>query len=482
MASVLGGGRDALLRPAQISALGMVVDRVWDAVGNLESKTTSGALGSASWSGSRDDRGRLVSETVHQGGGPVWMNAYTYDEPGWLVQEARGRTSDVYDYVYDAAGNRQERWKNGVLDQTLTWSGSKLDAVGSTTIDYDGWEQVVEDQNAVEYERDARGQVSIVTDGTSNLVEIVRDGRGLAVESDDGGVSSRLTTWGLAEGRLPLEVRTSGGSDLTYITFAGLWVGVDDSAGGMTPLITDHNGNVIRLGMETLERDDGFGAGAAEATSVEERFLYAGLEAMPDVPGMMLAQQRLYDTETGRFLAPDPIGLDGGCTGRGTSQTCQRSGWTRRVARLSSTSRNRRAGLRGGIRPVRSTTTSRGTRSGGSRPSRSRTRCVGRLPTRNSSSHGRTPTPTLRNEAVVTVFRGSRSLDRVRLAQTSSRTNLARRRTLMPQPKTRAQPRQPRKRTPTAPRVLPSRTISSRSTATSKAPSKTRRRWSRIRP
>ncbi|MCP4804342.1 MAG: RHS repeat-associated core domain-containing protein [Proteobacteria bacterium] len=81
---------------------------------------------------------------------------------------------------------------------------------------------------------------------------------------------------------------------------------------GTGPCLTDHNGNVVRLGVENLEREDAFGAGATEAAAVEERFLYGGLEAMPEVPGVMLAQQRLYDTETGRFLAPDPIGLEGG--------------------------------------------------------------------------------------------------------------------------------------------------------------------------
>lgn len=303
-------GRDLLQRANAIDAPAGPVLKTWDAMGRLVDRQA----GTVHWSGTYDERGRLFNETISSSAG-FWTNHFTYEEPGWLVLEQRGRTGDTYQYVYDDAGNRTERWLNGLLDQTITWDGSNATHVDGTALVHDDWEQVGTDQNGFVYTRDSRGQVAGISDGTTDLVDIVRDGRGLALESDDGGSVTRLTTWGLGIGQLPLEVRASDGNNLTYLQIAGEWVGVADGVGTVATthaVVTDHNANVVFFGTEELERDSAFGEGESEAAAAEERFLFGRLEALPDVPGVMLAQQRLYDSTTGRFLAPDPIGLEGG--------------------------------------------------------------------------------------------------------------------------------------------------------------------------
>ncbi|MCP4921545.1 MAG: RHS repeat-associated core domain-containing protein [Proteobacteria bacterium] len=304
-------GRDWMHRPVDIAGPAGLIHRQWDAMGRLKSRVA----GATEWWGSFDDRGRLFTETVTAPSAGTWTNHYTYEEPGWLVLEQRGRTGETLQYVYDNAGNRTERWLNGTLDQTITWDGSNATHVDGTALLHDDWEQVDTDQNGFVYTRDSRGQVAGISDGTTDLVELVRDGRGLAIHEDDGGANARLTTWGLGMGQLPLEVRASDGNDLTYLQIAGEWVGVAEGVGTMStthPVVTDHNANVISFGSEELERDSAFGTGPTEAADAEERFLFGRLAALPDVPGVMLAQQRLYDGDTGRFLAPDPIGLEGG--------------------------------------------------------------------------------------------------------------------------------------------------------------------------
>ena len=60
------------------------------------------------------------------------------------------------------------------------------------------------------------------------------------------------------------------------------------------------------------EQSSAFGVGVPPTGAPGERMLFAGLEELPGGVGVHLGRRRAYDAETGRFLALDPIGLDGG--------------------------------------------------------------------------------------------------------------------------------------------------------------------------
>ena len=309
--------RDAELRITDLSTIdGYFHSLSYDNMGRLASRTLSGAT-AAAWTGSYNDEGELVQETVTDHSGSSWLNTYSYTPEGWLESEARGGSGEFREYVYDSDGRRTETKVNGILSRVTSWTGSKVGSVDGVPVSYDDFDGVETDHLAYDYERDASGRVSAIYDGSSGhaLYETMRDELGRIVSLDESSSGERRTTWGLGIGGLPLEVQDSSGATVNYLAVEGLLVGAMRTTSGATAqhvaLMTDGMGSIVQAGTEVTEPGTAFGESPGP-NSADLRFVFAGLEALLDAPGIQMSQQRVYDEETGRFLSPDPIGQGGG--------------------------------------------------------------------------------------------------------------------------------------------------------------------------
>jgi RHS repeat-associated protein len=144
-------------------------------------------------------------------------------------------------------------------------------------------------------------------------VACLRDPEGRPLAQRNAKGDERLTFYGLSHGSLPLEVVTEDGEVITEIVVEGVRFGQKRSGEAKpTPIVTDPRGAVLQLGGETLPAFGAFGENTQGPSAFDERHLFAGLESIPEAPGVMLAQHRAYHPRTGRFLSPDPLGLAGG--------------------------------------------------------------------------------------------------------------------------------------------------------------------------
>ena len=311
-AAVTVSSRDALGRILGASFGGDTHAFGYDPMGRLDSRilTSSGGL-TSTWTAFFTDDGQLESEQISDFNGSTWTNDYTYFEEGWLKSEVRGATGETRDYTYDSGGRRTETYVNGTLERATNWAGSRVVDIDGVAVDYDGLDGVELDHLDYAYERDATGRVAEMSDGTSgsSLYQMMRDEAGRVVALDDGA-GPRVTTWGLGLGGLPLEVEDSSGALLNYVGAEGIVFGLSDGS-SLTSVMTDGTGSLLQVGSEAVEPGTAFGEGTS-VSSTDARFAFAGLEALPGAPGVQMSQQRMYDSETGRFLSPDPIGLGGG--------------------------------------------------------------------------------------------------------------------------------------------------------------------------
>ncbi|MFT5584117.1 MAG: RHS repeat-associated protein, partial [Cognaticolwellia sp.] len=308
--------RDADQRITEMDVDGTTHHFVYDNMGRLEERSMGSGPGF--WKGSYSDKGELVQEDIEDQNGQVWTNSYHYTAEGWLDTEVRGGSGETRDYTYDTDGRRLQTRVNGVLSRVTGWSGSKVSSVDGVSIFYDDLDGVETDHLLYDYERDADGRVSAIYDGYTGhaLYETLRDELGRPILLEEASTGDRHTSWGLGLGGLPLEVEVdSTGESIHYLAVEGLLVGAMQSdSSGTTHLsvMTDAVGSVLQVGTDTKESQTAFGESPLVSTSDEVRYLFAGLEALPDAPGIQLSQQRVYDEATGRFLSPDPIGLGGG--------------------------------------------------------------------------------------------------------------------------------------------------------------------------
>jgi RHS repeat-associated protein len=311
-AAMTVSSRDALGRILGASFGGDTHAFGYDPMGRLDSRilTSSGGL-TSTWTAFFTDDGQLESEQISDFNGSTWSNDYTYFEEGWLKSEVRGATGETRDYTYDSGGRRTETYVNGTLERATNWAGSRVVDIDGVAVDYDGLDGVELDHLDYAYERDATGRVAEMSDGTSgsSLYQMMRDEAGRVVALDDGA-GPRVTTWGLGLGGLPLEVEDSSGALLNYVGAEGIVFGLSDGS-SLTSVMTDGAGSLLQVGSEAVEPGTAFGEGTS-VSSTDARFAFAGLEALPGAPGVQMSQQRMYDSETGRFLSPDPIGRKGG--------------------------------------------------------------------------------------------------------------------------------------------------------------------------
>ena len=303
---------------AVTNANGFVVEYAYDImdrVTNISWKTTSGAtLGGFGYE--YDAVGRIMSRS-HAIGSNAFDRVYAYDDLDRLASD------DGVTYTYDAAGNRMTRMENcitttytlGVGDRLATWTGGSYayDFAGNVTrIERDGrptldltwnsqYQLVSVATNGVfveGYEYDALGRRVSTTsiEGTTRHV-YDEDWQVIADLDEDGNVVASYV-WGDGIDRL-LAVKVGGASYYPLTDIQGtVWGYVDSQNNVVARWRYDAWGNVVDESVSV-----------PELASLRYRFQCREWSA---ATGLVNFRMRWYDSETGRWLSKDPIGLEGG--------------------------------------------------------------------------------------------------------------------------------------------------------------------------
>ena len=294
-----------------------------DRVTNIAWRTTSGAtIGGFEYE--YDAAGRIVSRSHALGNSsqPSQMSqssskSYTYDDLDRLASD------DGVTYTYDAAGNRMTRTEGvatvtyalGVGDRLASWSGGAYtyDVAGNVTrIERDGkatldltwnsqYQLVSVSTNGVfaeGYEYDALGR-RVSTTTLEGMVRHVYDDRWQVIaDLNEQGNPLVAYVWGDGVDRL-LSVKVGAASYYPLTDIQGtVWGYVDSQNNVVARWQYDAWGNVV----------DEFVIIPA-LSKLRYRFQCREWSA---ATGLVNFRMRWYDSETGRWLSKDPIGLDGG--------------------------------------------------------------------------------------------------------------------------------------------------------------------------
>ncbi|MBE9174319.1 hypothetical protein IQ225_01400, partial [Synechocystis salina LEGE 06155] len=239
-----------------------------------------------------DANGQLTS-VVLPGGRTI---AYQYDAAGNLVQVTdSGSTTD---YV---ANELNQYTAVGAATYNYDTDGnllSKVEASGTTTYSYDVENRLVgvtTPAGTWTYEYDALGnRIASVHNGQRTEFLVDPYGLGNVIgEFDDTGSLIAHYTYGLG-----LEGRWDGSANSFY----------DFDAIGSVAGLTSSTGNYLNQ-YNYLP----FGERLSISETVANPFEYIGQwGVMAESNGLDFMQARYYDPENGRFIQPDPLGIDGG--------------------------------------------------------------------------------------------------------------------------------------------------------------------------
>ena len=249
---------------------------------------------------------------------------YEYDLSGQLTGAVFASTnadieSQDLTYVYDAAGNRTQTIVNGVTENYSTNNLNQYENAGTTTYSYDldgnltskteggqTWtysynddnrlvEVVDGDNNLTQYEYDAFGNRTVtIYNGqrTEYLIDPFGYGDVIAEYDDDGNLIGRY------DHGIGLVSRTDANNNQSFYDFDG---------NGSTAALTGQAGTELN---SYAYRP--FGEDFYEVETVDNSFEYVGQWGITEeANGLDFMRARYYDSHSGRFVASDPIGLQG---------------------------------------------------------------------------------------------------------------------------------------------------------------------------
>ena len=307
-------GRDGELRPTDLSLSGVHdLSLAYDVMGRITDRDavslTPASFPGISWTGQYDERGRLADETLASADGTGW-SVYDYVEPGWLVGSTSSESGleSSRTWTHDAGGRRESSTIDGATEHTLGWGGSALVDIDGAALTLDPFDGVIGDDRGLSFTRDPAGALAELQVDTE-VFTLTRDPQGWPIAQDETS-GTRTTTYGFS-GDSPLESTAGDGSVALNLSLGGLRLG-QLRDGAPLGLFEDTRGALRQIGAEILPDPGPFGEDAALPTTLDERQVFAGLEALPGVDGVLLARHRELDTRTGAWLSPDPLGLDGG--------------------------------------------------------------------------------------------------------------------------------------------------------------------------
>ena len=275
-----------------------------------------------------DSLGRETSESSLDG---TW--SYAYDADGQMTSAAFASTnpaipSSNQTYVYDAAGNRIRTIINGVDTEYSTNASNQYTSVGGTTYTYDAdgnMTSATTGTSTTTYSYDSLNRLVSITTPTDTQT-FTYDAFGDLVSTYDSATGQRTISQYDPAGALtdPL----GGLSDVTasydgsgnlishYVYGAGLVGAVAPSGSasyfafnstGSTVGVTGANGSLIASNSYLPY------GGLNGAGGVNIPFQFVGQFGVTgEGNGLAEMRSRFYDTNLGRFLSQDPVGITGG--------------------------------------------------------------------------------------------------------------------------------------------------------------------------
>jgi RHS repeat-associated protein len=280
-----------------------------------------------------DAAGQLTEMAISRAVGSLLNEGYSYDAAGnltRLVSSRDGTTTYSYDvlnrltgasgpglstsYGYDAAGNRTSA--NG-MTYSYDAGGRLISASDGTSYDYDAAGNLAS--------RTKGGQRTTFTwDGQGRLIRINNPNNTFSAYAyDDWGrrISKRLpdgtTIYYVYRGLLLMQELDSGGGILASYTYDGLDRPVSMWRGGQSYYyLLDRLGSIVGLTnaggtVVATYRYDPWGNLLSSTGSLANPFRFTGREY--DIEsGLYFYRARYYDSQVGRFISRDPIGIEGG--------------------------------------------------------------------------------------------------------------------------------------------------------------------------
>jgi RHS repeat-associated protein len=296
--------------------------------GEPTSITVSGPSGTvATITETRDHLGR-VTQWTSTAGNIKHTNSYRYDDAGRLIGEtADGKTTT---YTYDKAGNIVAATGPGGAVANTYDARNALQGSGSTRYTYDGSGRLatatvaggttryhydalgdltgvdIPGKPAIVYTVDALGRRvgSTGAGGTTSAIAYLDAQRPVATYNSSGALDETYVYDGDLQ---PSAINGGGGLLPAYLTKSGTaYLEIPDASGGPGLVINSTDGTIAdsvdrsALGVVRSETQPGF------------QILGFGGGIADPATGLVRFGIRDYDPSTGRWTAPDPLGIDSG--------------------------------------------------------------------------------------------------------------------------------------------------------------------------
>jgi len=209
-----------------------------------------------------------------------------------------GGTNTVSVSARDASGN------------TNTQQFQLANSGGTQAFTYDANGNLISD-GAQTYEWDACNRLVRVLQGTTTIMALAYDGRGMRQQKTEGGVTHRY----VYDAGNVIQESLSTGTTISYV-YGGVDkpIGQRDQAGNVSYFVADRLGNITETtdqnGSITLRRAYDPWGNQSEGSTISG-FSYTGRE-WDAAAGLYYYRTRYYSSSIGRFLSDDTIGLRGG--------------------------------------------------------------------------------------------------------------------------------------------------------------------------
>lgn len=291
---------------------------------NLVHHAPDGSINS-SFGYTYNDRGLQTGVTTLDG---TW--SYTYDALGQLTGAVFASTNPAIEnqditYEYDAAGNRRRTVVNG---DTTTYAANNLNqytSAGNTVYDYDAdgnlvskqdgdqeWSFGYDDLNRLVSVEEPDGTLTeYVYDALGNRVASIRNGQRTEYLVDPSGLGNVVAEYdntgeliaAYSHG-IGLESRVSSTNKSSYFDFDYI---------GSTTGLTGATGSYLNQYAYRPFGEEVSGEELFETEAITNSFEYVGQWGiMEEANGLDFMRARFYDSNFGKFISSDPIGINSG--------------------------------------------------------------------------------------------------------------------------------------------------------------------------
>ncbi|MEI6644543.1 MAG: RHS repeat-associated core domain-containing protein [bacterium] len=303
---------------------------ILDRVTNITYKTASGEP-MRSFTYAYDFSG-MITQKVDMAAGSCVTNVYAYDGLGRLLSESTTQSGNetVKQFTYDLAGNRLSEAVNGVTNIYTYGIGNRLssvsDGTGYTHDNAGNVSRIVRNGTTLDLVWNLQGQLLAVTNNGVLAESYTYDPLGRRLSTTTGGATVfhayngvqciadldasanllRSYTWGQGiDNLLAMTVYTTGITNTFYA--------VKDHLGSVQALV-NVSGSVVEsytydaYGNTTILSSD---LSPLTSSQLGNRYLFQGRE-YSSATSLYNFRARWYDSQTGRWLSNDPIGISGG--------------------------------------------------------------------------------------------------------------------------------------------------------------------------